>query len=106
MKEILRDIIRTADGKFVMIDTRDTPDRGWETMVFKCDRNGRVSARGWSNPLGAMTYKSIENANAGHAKFVSRWGQGKEYKEDAEEILAYINCGCSVDNAIQRVICK
>ena len=75
MKEILRDIIQTSDGKFVMIDTRDTADRGWETMVFQCDRNGRVSARGWSNPLGAMTYSNMENANFGHAKIVNDWKQ-------------------------------
>lgn len=73
MKEILRDIIQTSDGKFVMIDTRDTADRGWETMIFQCDRNGRVSTRGWNKPLGERRYKTIEEANAGHAEIVNDW---------------------------------
>lgn len=27
---------------YVWIDTCDTFDRGWETMVFRCDENGNV----------------------------------------------------------------
>lgn len=30
----------------------------------------------------------------------------KEFGKNAEEIIAYINCGYSVDAAIQIVICK
>jgi len=73
LEEILRDIVRIADGRFILIDTRDTPDRGWETMVFKCNRNGCVSGADWSKPLCERRYKTIEEANTGHAEIVNDW---------------------------------
>jgi hypothetical protein len=34
--------VKTRTMGYVWIDTCNTFDRGWETMVFRCDENGKV----------------------------------------------------------------
>lgn len=73
MREVMRDVIKTARDKYVMIDTRYTSDHGWETMVFSCNRCGHVYENAWRNPLDEKLYPSIEEANAGHNEIVRKW---------------------------------
>lgn len=55
---------------YVWIDTCNTFDRGWETMVFRCDENGKVLD--WMD-LDSELYINENNASKGHDKMVEKW---------------------------------
>jgi len=38
----LRNVVNTRNHGYVAIDTCYTFDHGFETMVFKCDKNGNI----------------------------------------------------------------
>lgn len=40
---VMSDVFRMANGQWVYMDTRNTFDAGWETMVFPCDSQGNVT---------------------------------------------------------------
>lgn len=40
----LGDIVRTEDGTFFYVDSAETFDAGFETMVFPCDEDGQVTS--------------------------------------------------------------
>ena len=65
-----RDLIKTRSGKFVLVDTRWTLDHGWETMVFKANKNGEVT--NWLD-LDCARYDSKEAADCGHSDMVNKW---------------------------------
>ena len=54
---------------YVWIDTCDTFDRGWETMVFRCDENGNVLD--WMD-LDSELYINENNAFKGHDEMVEK----------------------------------
>lgn len=60
---------RTSSG-YAYIDTANTFDKGWETMVFECDRHGYV--RTW-NDLYVRRYPNKQSARQGHAETVREW---------------------------------
>lgn len=62
--------VKTRTKGYVWIDTRDTFDRGWETMVFRCDENGNVSD--WMD-LDSELYICKDQAFKGHDKMVEKW---------------------------------
>lgn len=65
------DIIQTANGKYVYIDTCWPWDRNcYETMVFKCDKNGKVTS--WKD-LDAAWYDNPKDADIGHAEMINKW---------------------------------
>ena len=64
------DIIKTANGEYVYIDTRWTLDHGWETMVFTCDESGQVTD--WCD-LDCEIYDTKEQADIGHTDMINRW---------------------------------
>lgn len=64
------DIIKTLGGEYVYIDTRYTFDHGWETMVFTCDENGKVTD--WCD-LDCEIYGTKEQADRGHTEMINRW---------------------------------
>ena len=69
-KEVrLSTTVKTSFG-YVWIDTNDTPDHGWETMVFECNENGEVTS--WAE-LDVDIYEDYEEAKAGHEEMVSEW---------------------------------
>lgn len=69
-KEVrLSTTVMTSAG-YVWIDTNDTIDYGWETMVFKCDENGKVTS--WVE-LDVDRYDDYEEAKEGHERMVSEW---------------------------------
>ena len=63
-------VIITRSGQYVLIDTCWTLDHGYETMVFECDPNGRVTS--WSD-LDVAWYHSKEEADIGHANMINKW---------------------------------
>ena len=65
----MKTIVDTTSG-FVLVDTRNTPDHGPETMVFVCDKNGNVCD--WRD-LDCMRYKTIPEAIKGHAVMIEKW---------------------------------
>lgn len=69
---VLNDRVKTKSG-YVVIDSRDTQDRGFETMVFKCDEDGYTSD--WTS-LDTAWYGSFEEMEAGHKSIVEKWRFG------------------------------
>lgn len=63
-------IAQCRNGEYVYIDTRWTMDNGWETMVFKCNKNGEVT--NWID-LDCDVYKTKKDANEGHCSMVDKW---------------------------------
>lgn len=61
---------KTRTMGYVWIDTCNTFDRGWETMVFRCDENGKVLD--WMD-LDSELYINKNNAAKGHDKMVEKW---------------------------------
>ena len=62
--------VKTRTMGYVWIDTCDTFDRGWETMVFRCDENGNVSD--WMD-LDSELYICKDHAFKGHNEMVEKW---------------------------------
>lgn len=62
--------VKTRTMGYVWIDTCDTFDRGWETMVFRCDENGNVLD--WMD-LDSELYINENNAAKGHDEMVEKW---------------------------------
>lgn len=60
----------TDNGKYY-ISTNDTPDNGFETMVFPA-QNGRVIDWG---ELDVCWYESEDDASAGHDEMVLKWNK-------------------------------
>jgi len=65
-----RDLIKTRNGKFVLIDTRWTIDAGWETMVFSANKNGEVTN---GLDFDCVQYGSKEEAAVGHTEIINKW---------------------------------
>ena len=66
----LRNVIQRGD-KYYFVSTNDTPDHGFETMVFPFDLyEGKVT--NWGE-LYADHYETIEEAAKGHALVVANF---------------------------------
>jgi hypothetical protein len=61
--------VKTKKG-YVWIDTCFTMDKGLETMVFKSNKNGKVSD--WMD-LDCERYFSDVQAKEGHKEMVKKW---------------------------------
>jgi len=61
MKQVRTTINR--DGKHYFVSTNDTFDHGFETMIFRCDADGKVTD--WGD-LFSERYGTIEEATEGH----------------------------------------
>ena len=70
MQEVIQDVVKSASKGYVLVDTRCTPDHGWETMVFKCNQKGTV--KNWTD-LDCRNYGTQQEANNGHAEIVNKW---------------------------------
>ena len=69
MQRGFRDTIKTSKG-YVLIDSRNTFDHGFETMVFRCDQNGNVS--NWLD-IDVDRYFSYEEMLEGHVCMINKW---------------------------------
>lgn len=72
----LRNVVNTRNHGYVAIDTCYTFDHGFETMVFKCDKNGNIID--WSD-LDVDMYDNAEKAEEGHKEMIEN---GKQIKEE------------------------
>lgn len=66
----LSDTFMSASGNFYYVDSNNTWDHGYETMVFACDSEGNVTS--WAE-LDVMLYDSLEEMQAGHKAMVEKW---------------------------------
>lgn len=60
----LAHIVRTVDGKYYYVDTAETYDRGWETMVFPWNEEAQEVCD-WGD-LYAREYRTSWEAKALH----------------------------------------
>ena len=66
----LKNVIQRGD-KYYFVSTNDTPDNGFETMVFPFDLyEGRVSSWG---ELAFDRYDTAEQAKEGHQRMVENF---------------------------------
>lgn len=73
----LRNVVNTRNHGYVAIDTCYTFDHGFETMVFKCDKNGNIID--WSD-LDVDMYDNAEKAEEGHKEMIEKWKTNKRGK--------------------------
>ena len=66
----LTSIVQTKSRGTVLIDSANTIDRGYETMVFRCDSEGRVES--WLD-LDCALYSTKEEMKVGHQEMVEKW---------------------------------
>ncbi len=71
------DVVKTPMGGYVWVDTCYTLDHGYESMVFKCDKEGNVED--WGN-LDMELYDSWGDALIGHDLICAKWGEKVEAK--------------------------
>ena len=64
-----RDIVKTNRG-YVLVDSRETFDMGYETMVFKCNERGQVDI--WLD-IDVARYPTYAEMGKGHACMVDKW---------------------------------
>lgn len=72
-----RNVVRTKNGRYVAVDTALLPEKlkwygidDYETMVFACDKNGKVTS--WED-LDIKTAKDIEEAEKVHKEMIKKW---------------------------------
>ena len=68
-KRGFRDIVKTKNG-YVLIDSRNTFDMGYETMVFKCDEQGGVDE--WLD-IDLKRYPTYWEMVQGHTQMIKKW---------------------------------
>lgn len=64
---VLTDIVE-VNGNYYYVDSRYTFDHGYETMVFPCDSNGKVT--NWRD-LYANWYDTNTEMEIGHAETIA-----------------------------------
>lgn len=69
METGFRDVISCSTG-WVLVDSRNTFDVGYETMVFRCDADGNVEQ--WLE-LDMDRYPTFEAMAVGHRKMIEKW---------------------------------
>lgn len=69
----MRDIVRTSNGKHVLVDTAfidwDGSER-WETIVIRCNSYGKPLAHAWVDPLKVEAAYTGAEAKAKHEAIV------------------------------------
>ena len=68
--ESIQSFVQCADGQSVWIDSRETLESGYETMVFPCDNDGNVE--NWQH-IDRKLYNTYEEMQAGHTETVKKW---------------------------------
>ena len=72
----MRDIVKTKKehdfgiGDYVAVDTVNTIDCDWETMVFPCSEYGNIISWG---KLDVRRYPDKESAIKGHKEMIQKW---------------------------------
>ncbi len=78
-EHVYRDCVEVGDtGQKVVVDSRETPDRGYETMVFHADnRTGEVLDWG---ELDVKNYSSWQEMEKGHNEMCEKWKEKEDTK--------------------------
>ena len=64
------DIVKTKRGRYVLVDSRNTADCGYETMVFNCNESGMVD--NWLD-IDVDRYPTYEDMTKGHVQMINKW---------------------------------
>ena len=73
-----------STGRYVVVDSRQTMDAGYETMVFESSENGDVFTY---EDLDIDRYKTWEDMKEGHEKMCEKWKKKEDLKCVWEEIF-------------------
>ena len=74
-EHVYRDHIKVGNtGRFVVVDSRQTMDAGYETMVFEARENGEVLD--WED-LDLGRYDTWQEMKKGHDQIVEKWKKRK-----------------------------
>lgn len=77
-EHVYRDCVEVGHtGSHVVIDSRDTPDRGYETMVFPASGDGEVLDWG---ELDVNTYENWQEMEKGHNEMCEKWKEKEDTK--------------------------
>lgn len=75
---VYRDCIEVGHtGQHVVVDSRETPDRGYETMVFPSDKDGEVLDWG---ELDVDIYEDWQTMKEGHDEMCEKWKAKEDMK--------------------------
>lgn len=66
----LTTVVKRTENSYVLVDSCNTIDHGYETMIFECDEEGNVS--NW-NDIDADWYDTEEEMKIGHQKMCEKW---------------------------------
>lgn len=67
-----RDVVLSSNG-YVLIDTRYTFDDFFETMVFRCDKDGNITKEEDWLEIDCERYPSAKEMNDGHKRMIEKW---------------------------------
>lgn len=82
-EHVYRDCIEVGNtGQHVVVDSRETPDHGYETMVFPADEDGEVLDWG---ELDVDTYRDWQEMKEGHDEMCKKWKEKEDMKSIYEE---------------------
>lgn len=77
-EHVYRDTIKVGNTKrYVVVDSRETPDHGYESMAFEADSDGEVLDWG---ELDVDCYKSWQEMKEGHKEMCERWKTKEVFK--------------------------
>ena len=80
---VYRDCIAVGNtGRYVVIDSRQTFDAGYETMVFESSADGEVLDWG---ELDVNNYDNWEEMEIGHKSMCEKWKRKEDMKSIYEE---------------------
>jgi hypothetical protein len=65
-------VVKTKNGQYVLVDTCFTLNHGYETIVFPCLPNGKITDWG---KLDMDLYPSAVAARFGHYVVCDKWSQ-------------------------------
>lgn len=84
-EHVYRDIVSVGStGRFVVVDSRETMDTGYETMVFEAEGNGDVIDY---SDLDVRRYETWQEMETGHKEIVEKWKKKEDLTCIWEEIF-------------------
>lgn len=84
-EHVYRDCIAVGStGRFVVVDSRETMDAGYETMVFEAEGNGDVIDY---DDLDVARYETWQEMEKGHEKMCEKWKKKEDLKSIWNEMF-------------------
>ena len=69
-----RDVVQSKNG-MVLIDTCHTFDGLLETMVFRCNEDGRIVRNEDWIELDRLLYNNVDDMKNGHQRMIGKWSE-------------------------------